>query len=234
MQRQGFNPNQMSSPYNFSNTLYSADPSYGSNCGSWMPRDSGRSYEMPPYQMNFGQTENTAVDPLTGFYYENRPVLYFDYTMGSIPVTNLDDSVFLDNTSSDDFDFSQSNHRWIRSAETSRNDIKFKQHKHTQPPCNRSETSPFSPPIPETNQGSISKKSTSRNFDMEKELRRQRNNEASRKSRREKKRRFIEIERRVEEMRASNKHLTEFVQELDSIIEETKAVLFTVRGNTNS
>ncbi|VDO03683.1 unnamed protein product [Rodentolepis nana] len=224
MQRQGFNPNQMSSPYSFYNTLYSADPPY----------DSGRSYEMPPYQMNFEPLESTATDPIAGFYYENRPVLYFDYTMSGIPMTNLGNSAFHNDTSTNNFDFGQSSQRMIRSEETLQNDMKFKQHKRNQSPSKHKETSPFSPPMPETNRGTISKKSTIRNLDMEKELRRLRNNEASRKSRREKKRRFIEIERRVEEMKASNKNLAEFVQELDSIIEETKAVLFTVRGNENS
>lgn len=87
--------------------------------------------------------------------------------------------------------------------------------------------------MPEMNPGSSLRKSRDRDFDMEKQLRRLRNNEASRRSRREKKRRFMEIERRVEEMKASNKRLTDFVQELDSIIEEAKAILLTVRWNTN-
>ena len=82
----------------------------------------------------------------------------------------------------------------------------------------------------EDTQGSNLRKAVDRDFEMERELRRLRNNEASRRSRREKKRRFLEIERRVEEMKASNKRLAEFVLELDSIIEEAKAVLLTVRA----
>lgn len=74
------------------------------------------------------------------------------------------------------------------------------------------------------------RKASDRDFEMERELRRLRNNEASRRSRREKKRRFLEIERRVEEMKASNKRLSEFVLELDSIIEEAKAMLLAVRA----
>ena len=83
--------------------------------------------------------------------------------------------------------------------------------------------------LQEINQCSNPRKAADRDFEMERELRRLRNNEASRRSRREKKRRFLEIERRVEEMKASNKRLAEFVLELDSIIEEAKAVLLAVR-----
>lgn len=75
------------------------------------------------------------------------------------------------------------------------------------------------------------RKSFDRDFDTEKQLRRLRNNEASRRSRRERKRRFLEIERRVEEMKTSNRRLSEFLQELDSIIDEAKMILLDASSN---
>uniref|UniRef100_A0A0R3SVK6 BZIP domain-containing protein n=1 Tax=Hymenolepis diminuta TaxID=6216 RepID=A0A0R3SVK6_HYMDI len=202
-----------------------------SNYGAWMPADAGMPHEMPPYQMNCRQMENTAMDPVAGVYYENQPVLHYDNTIDSVLMTNPGDSAYVGDNSPDDFD--QSYQRLIHNAETIRNETNFKQYKQTQPQVNYNEASPFPPPITEMIPGSSLRKSRDRDFDMEKQLRRLRNNEASRRSRREKKRRFMEIERRVEEMKASNKRLTDFVQELDSIIEEAKAILLTVRWNTN-
>lgn len=66
---------------------------------------------------------------------------------------------------------------------------------------------------------------TDRTLEHEKEMRRLRNNEASRRSRREKKQRFMETERRVEEMRLSNRRLSDYLVELESVVVEMKAIL---------
>lgn len=60
--------------------------------------------------------------------------------------------------------------------------------------------------------------------DREKD-RRQRNNEASRKSRAMKKERFAAMQNEIDKLRVANRKLRAFVDELDSAIDEAKAIV---------
>ncbi|KAM7537816.1 hypothetical protein Aperf_G00000066405 [Anoplocephala perfoliata] len=225
------NPDQNSSAYDANR--YQTDSSRDFDYSAWLPGDGRISSDMPPYQMNCGQMEASVMDPHSGIYHENQPRLsLYNTSGGSVSMIDPGESVYCGSTSPDDFDYGQSYRRLIQNVEYIRGEINFKQSPDTY--MRSQENGEFNrTPSPKQgcSQGSGARKSLARDFDMEKELRRLRNNEASRRSRRERKRRFLEIERRVEEMKASNRRLSEFLQELDSIIDEAKTILLTVNPN---
>ncbi|KAL5110192.1 Exostosin-1b [Taenia crassiceps] len=189
--------------------------------------------DIPPYQMNCGHTEASAIEALSNIYYDSQSSLPRDNAPISTAMSEPSDTMCCGSASStDDFDFDQSYRRLVQNANSLREcaDIQSYQYTSPKPPTNqRQKINTLSGArVQYSVHGTNLRKASDRDFEMERELRRLRNNEASRRSRREKKRRFLEIERRVEEMKASNKRLSEFVLELDSIIEEAKAMLLAV------
>ncbi|VDM37066.1 unnamed protein product [Hydatigera taeniaeformis] len=191
--------------------------------------------DMPPYQMNCGHAEASAIETLSSIYYDSHSSLTRDNASIPTAMSEPPENMCCGSTSSaDDFDFDQSYRRLVQNANSLRGCAYLQSCQHTSSKqLTNQQQKPnvlSSAKAQEVAHGTNLRKATDRDFEMERELRRLRNNEASRRSRREKKRRFLEIERRVEEMKASNKRLSEFVLELDSIIEEAKAMLLAVRA----
>ena len=82
--------------------------------------------DMPPYQMNCGQTEAAAIETLSSLYYDGHPSFSRESAAIAIAMSEPPEIVGCGSTSStDDFDFDQSYRRLVQNAETLRGDAGF-------------------------------------------------------------------------------------------------------------
>ena len=82
--------------------------------------------DMPPYQMNCGQTEASAIETLSSLYYDGHSAFSRDNAALAIAMPEPPENACCGSTSStDDFDFDQSYRRIVQNADALRGDASF-------------------------------------------------------------------------------------------------------------